>query len=98
MINDHIPSEYHPAMIALGFNVPEERDAILHWKAYLKRIKPVPFPVLEAAVTAFRSAQARVFISPGSTEADKQLMDAAGDLVWNALDDAARREWLLKAD
>lgn len=95
-LNDHIPPEYVPALVALGLQ-GVERDAILHWKAYIKRIKPVPFPVLESAVAAFRATQQRTFTAPGTTEADKQLMDEAGDLVWNALDDVTRREWLLKA-
>jgi hypothetical protein len=76
---------------------PFDRDALLLWKAYVKRIKPVPQPVMVAAVQSFwvMSGTVGILIEDGDDQA--LVMDKAGDLLWNALDESARREWLLKA-
>jgi hypothetical protein len=75
----------------------DQRATLLLWKAYVKRIRPAPAPVLTAACYGF--AYAALYVpaefEDGQTEA--LAMDLTGDLLWNALDESARREWLLKA-
>lgn len=74
-----------------------DRDELLLWKAFVKRMKPVPQMVLASAAQAYRYAAETVGIRNQNADDAALVMDKLGDLVWNELDDAARREWLLKA-
>jgi hypothetical protein len=79
-------------------NIAEtNRDALLLWKAYVKRIRPVPQPVMAAAVQSFYFGSETVGVQIQDADDQALVMDKAGDLLWNALDESARREWLLKA-
>lgn len=75
-----------------------DRDYLLLWKSYLKRMKPVPDAVLLDAVQAYRYASESVGLRIQDGNDGALVMDKAGDLLWNELDDDARHEWLLKAD
>jgi hypothetical protein len=73
------------------------RERLLLWKAYIKRIKPVPDEILADAVTAFRQAMAWAKVEPADANEAQLVMDMLGDLCWAAINESARREWLLKA-
>lgn len=74
----------------------DDRAALLLSKAHLKRIRPVPKPVLEAAVAAYRNGEEGVGIQIQDANDVALVMDKAGDMIWNTLDEAAHREWLLR--
>ncbi len=73
------------------------RKALLLWKAYLKRMRPVPNPVLINAVAAFKAVAVLSRVEFDSVKVEQLTMDKLGDLVWDQLDETARRAWLLKA-
>ena len=76
--------------------IDTERDALLLWKAYVKRMRPVPEAVLKAAVAAYRNGEEAVGVQIMDADDAGLVMDKVGDLAWHALDDAGRREWMLK--
>ena len=51
---------------------------------------------LKAAVAAYRNGEEAVGVSIQDGDDAGLVMDKAGDLIWHALDDAGRREWVLK--
>jgi len=74
-----------------------DRNELLLWKAYLKRIKPVPVSVLFFATEAYRNGSETVGLRIQDGDDSALVMDKVGDLLWDDLDEAAQREWLLKA-
>lgn len=91
----HTLSDMFAKQVAAQLN-DLDREALLLWKAHVKRIRPVPKPVMEAAVTAYRDGEERVGIQIQDAQDVALVMDKLGELVWETLDEAGRREWLLK--
>lgn len=75
---------------------PDDCDKLLLWKAYLKRMRPVPNPVMIDAVATFKAVAVLSKVEFTSAQVEQLTMDKLGDLVWNELDPAASRAWLLK--
>lgn len=72
-------------------------QVFLLWKAYLKRIKTPPIPIIES-VNEYLILAAGVTSTVFDSMVEASLVaDLAGDILWNALDEKAQREWLLKA-
>lgn len=75
----------------------EGRDHLLTWKAYLKRMRPVPYDVMRMALGSFNAAVAGANLVITNIKVEELTMDKVGDLLWDQLDESAQREWLLKA-
>lgn len=73
-----------------------DRDFLLLWKAFVKRMKPVPPIVMVAAIQAYGYGAETVGVRIQDANDEALVMDKLGDLLWNALDESVRREWLLK--
>lgn len=74
----------------------EERQALLLWKAYLKRMRAVPAVVLRPAVEAYRSGEQAFGVEITDAKDAQLVMDKVGDLAWDGLDAEGRRSWLLR--
>ncbi len=73
------------------------RESLLLWKAYLKRIRPVPEHVYDEVAETFIKAVEAAVVAFENAEAAALAMDITGDALWNALDEQAQYAWLLKA-
>lgn len=74
----------------------EERQALLLWKAYLKRMRAVPAVVLRPAVDAYRRAEEAFGVQIVDAKDAQLVMDKVGELAWNKLDAEGQRNWLLR--
>jgi hypothetical protein len=75
----------------------DDKDAFLLWKAYLKRIRPVPVDVLQKVSSemalAMAKAGAGAVLRPDIVGL---AMDTVGEMIWKQLDEQGHYEWLLK--
>lgn len=71
-------------------------EAFLLWKAYLKRIKPVPAGVAMGLTKHMAAAIQEIGVK---IEPENAILvaDLVGEALWRKLTDDARQEWLLKA-
>jgi hypothetical protein len=90
---DHAEVQRKAELIAEQVN---NVDCLLLWKAYVKRIQPVPIDVLLHVSTELSLWAGFAGVVFDSMDERLLVADMVGDAFWNRLDEQQRYAWLLK--
>jgi len=92
-LSQHEQAERHAK--ALLPNVMQWQRSHLLWQAvYIKRIKPVPDPIMIKAIQAFTALVRANKLQYEDATVLNLTMDKLRDLLWNKLN-SAERDWLI---
>lgn len=94
----HAVAEVNAALIERVMVDEQWRADILLWKAYRKSIRPAPVALRTKVANHVRASAKAANIRLDSADEINLAADILGDSLWNALDEAAQREWLVRVE